>query len=223
MNDGKESTATAPGAATGTTSDRPQGLADGASGAAPTAASKEIEIGSKFYQVQFRVHVSMRYHQARRAWWVNLNRISSAAAALAGSSALIAVFGNSYKDAWAYVSAASGAFAALNSALGFSDRAREHADLYRGFSSIAARMATAVSCDDGAGRAFEAEVLQLEASEPPSIHTLNVICHNQECEARGLPQEDRCKIYWINRIFKSVGTVYDKFPPMPPAKPQLKR
>jgi hypothetical protein len=195
------------------------GPEDGASGAAATTTSsaKEIEVSSKFYGVQFRVHVSMRYHQSRRAWWTNLNRISSAAGALAGSAALVAVFGKSHPENWAYVSAVAGTVAALNAAFGFADRAREHADLYRNFSSIAARMATATRSDDAAGAEFEAEVLQVEASEPPSIHTLNVICHNQECEARGLPQENRCKVYLVNRVFKSWFTVYDKFPSLPPA------
>lgn len=220
MNDGKRNTETAASTAPAGAQPSPVSDTEGRSGVAArpsTSAAKEIGVGTKFYQVQFRVHVSMRYHQARRSWWTNLNRLSTAAAALAGSAALIAVFGEAYRVQWAWVSAGSGAIAALNSALGFSDRAREHGDLYRAFSIVAAKMAAADAADDATGRAFEAEVLQLEASEPPSIHTLNVICHNQECEARGLPQESRCKIYFVNRIFKSWGTVIDRFPSMPPA------
>jgi hypothetical protein len=110
------------------------------------------------------------------------------------------------------VAAASGAFAALNAALGFTDRAREHASLYDKFSSIAAKMAGEALPDDATARRYASEVLQLEASEPPSIHTLNVICHNQECEARGHGPEHLRKIYWYNRLFKSWFTVRDRFP-----------
>lgn len=224
MDNGKEPTtttadATAAGAAPlhprATASSTASPNADVANDAA-VATSKQIEPGTKFYGVQFRVHVSMRYHQARRSWWTNLNRLSSAAGALAGSAALVAVFAKAHAEVWAYVSAGSGAIAALNAALGFSERAREHADLYRGFSAIAARMASAPAADDAAARTFESEVLQLEAMEGPTINTLNVICHNQECEARGLTQEHRCKVYLINRVFKSIGTVWDSFPPLPP-------
>lgn len=216
MSDGKGAAETTTAADSAANTAVAQGRSGGTEGPS-SAASKEVELGAKFYEVQFRVHVSMRYHQARRAWWTNLNRFSTAAAALAGSAALIAVFGANYKETWAYVSATSGALAALNAALGFSDRAREHADLYRSFSAVAARMAAAEYADDATGRGFEAEVLQLEASEPPIIHTLNVICHNQECEARGLPQEHRCRIYLVNRIFKSWFTVIDRFPSLPPS------
>jgi hypothetical protein len=176
-----------------------------------TASAEEIEVNPRFYKVDFQVHVSMRYHQARRAWWTGLNRMSSIAAALAGSAAVITVWGSG-SPYWAYVAAISGAFAALNAALGFTDRAREHASLYDKFSSIAARIATEAAQDDASARRYTAEVLQLEASEPPSIHTLNVICHNQECEARGHEPDDQFHIYFVNRIFKSWFTVIDRFP-----------
>jgi hypothetical protein len=215
MTDGKDTTThTASGAEAGPDPGREDCTARAAS--APTAPSEAIGGPHlKFHSIQFRVHVSMRYHQARRAWWGNLNRISSALAALAGSAALIAVFGDAHKSIWAWVSAISGSLAALNSALAFAERSREHADLYRSFSGIASRMAASSSTDEAAGRTFEAEVLQLEASEPPTIHSLNVICHNQECEAQGLPQQYKCRVYWINRVFAQVGTVYDRFPQLP--------
>jgi hypothetical protein len=188
------------------------GTRDGAACSAATAAEEEIDINHNFYAVDFRVHVSMRYHQARRAWWTGLNRISSIAAALAGSAAIITVFSSNSAPYWAYVAAASGAFAALNAALGFTERAREHATLYDKFSNIAARMAGEATPDDDVARRYRSEVLQLEASETPSIHTLNVVCHNQECEARGHGPEDLRTIYWYNRLFKSMFTVRDHFP-----------
>src|SRR5689334_235584 len=89
-----------------------------------TASASAEEVSALFHAVDFRVHVSMRYHQARRAWWTGLNRSSSAAAALAGSAAVIAVFGKSGDPVWAWISAFAGGFAALNAALGFADRGR---------------------------------------------------------------------------------------------------
>lgn len=180
------------------------------SASAITTASTE-EIVEQFYKVDFRIHVSMRYHQARRAWYSNLNRLSSVAAALAGSTALISVFGSSSLAAW--LAAASGGFAALNAAWGFPDRAQEHADLYRGFAEIAARMAKERGPSEEATKAYHAEVLLLEASEPPTIQSLNVFCHNQECEARGLPVETQYELGFWNRMFKSWFTVFDRFPP----------
>jgi hypothetical protein len=204
MNDGKNTSAAAdPG---------PRGNDGTASPATVSATTEGVEVNRKFYEVDFRVHVSMRYHQARRAWWTGLNRISSIAAALAGSAAVITVFGAHGASYWAFVAAVSGGFAALNAALGFTDRAREHATLYDKFSGIAAKMASEGAPDDAIARRYESEVLQLEASEPPSIHTLNVICHNQECQARGHGPDDQYRIFLINRIFKSWFTGVDKFP-----------
>src|SRR5262249_28313431 len=159
------------------------------------------------HRVEFRVHVSMRYHRARRSWWTLLNRSSTAAAALAGSTALIAVIGEG-STAAAVIAVISGLFAALNAAMGFPDRIREHTDLHRHFAEIASKMAVSTDRDDALGRRFEADVLLIEATEPSPIDTLNVICHNQECEARGIT--DPChkyKVYWINRVTKSFGTM----------------
>ena len=211
MNDGKDTAAEA-AATAGAAGESGAHESIGNSIACPSASAAE-EVNPNYYAIDFRVHKSMRYHQARRAWWTSLNRLSSIAAALAGSAAVITVSGKNGSPYWAYVAAGSGAFAALNAALGFTERAREHAALYDKFSSVAAKMALEATPDDAVARRYESEVLTLEASEPPSIHTLNVICHNLECEARGHKPEEQARIFLINRIFKSVGTVIDYFPP----------
>lgn len=170
-------------------------------------------MNAHFYAVNFRVHVSMRYHQARRAWWTALNRMSSIAAALAGSAAVITVSGADDTKGWAYIAAISGAFAALNAALGFTDRAREHATLYDKFCHVASKMAAEASPDDDAVACkYEADVLLIEGSEPPIIQSLNIYCHNQECEARDQLDHKRI-LHWYNRLLKSWGTVWDDFPP----------
>jgi len=186
------------------------------SAAAPTPHQERID--PDFYRVDFSIHVSMRYHQARRAWWVSLNRMSSIAAALAGSAAVISVWGGGIGAA--YVSAAAGGFAALNAALGFTDRAREHAELYRQFCAVASKMAVDADRDRSAARRYAAEVLLIEASEPPPISALNVVCHNQECEARNRP-EYRHHVSLVNRFFKNVFTAWDDFPPANKPKSSL--
>lgn len=89
---------------------------DGSASPAAGAATAE-EVAEQFYRIDLRVHVSMRYHQARRAWYSNLNRLASVAAAFAGSTAIISVAGGNNLAAW--LAAISGAFAALNAAWGF--------------------------------------------------------------------------------------------------------
>lgn len=187
-----------------------------ATSTAAVAPTSSEEVAERFYKIDFRVHVSMRYHQARRAWWSNLNRLSSVAAALAGSTAIISVFGNSSLAAW--LAAGSGGFAALNAAWGFPERAQEHADLYRGFSEIGARMAKERAPSEDATGAYAAEIMLLEASEPPTIQSLNVFCHNQECEARGLPIETQYELGFWNHLLKSWFTVVDHFPSKKPAQ-----
>jgi hypothetical protein len=55
-------------------------------------------------------------------------------------------------------------------------------------------------------RRWKVERLQIEADEPTNLNTLNVICHNEEAQARALGSEHRYKLNFFDRLFANWGS-----------------
>ncbi|MEI6985921.1 MAG: hypothetical protein WCK65_07325 [Rhodospirillaceae bacterium] len=169
--------------------------------AAATKAEAE-QVAEDLYKLDFAVHVSLRYHSRRRAWFDALHRLSMVLSAVGGSAALASVLTagqstavpNSLVLVVAMSVTAAGAFSV---AFGFSERARVANDLYRRFAALARDIAAhqaPVACEL---RKWRAERLLIEADEPSINSVINILCHNAEVGARGRQNEDE-HIYWVH-------------------------
>jgi hypothetical protein len=162
----------------------------------------------EFTKTDFGVHKSLRYHAKRRAFFDGLHRFSMAVIAITGSAAFLTLIGG---DASVYgkIAATIAAFAsAFELTLSLPERARDHGALYERFSNLAVKLAELDpnALDPAAVRKLMAERLTIEASEPIALTALNILCHNEEAEARGY--DDRIyKIGWFQRIVIQLGTL----------------
>lgn len=165
--------------------------------ALPAAADNAApqEMNGDLIALDFGVHVSMRYHAKRRAWFDALHRVAMVVAAVGGSAALATILGQQVQyAAWiAFVVAAAGAF---DVAFSPAEKARKVDDLYRRFCDLAAEIAATADPPPDQIRLWKAKKLKIEADEPTAIDTLNVLCHNQEAEARGYGPEHRHRVRW---------------------------
>ena len=137
-----------------------------------------------------------------------------ALAAIGGSAAFVAILGDNAEIAMGLALAL--AFGtALDLVFGFSPMARRHDDLYRRFSDLAADITTSSSPSEEEIRRWRERRLLIEKDEPTQIDALNVRCHNEEAEARGLGKEDTYYIRWYQVALSQLFTLPPyNFPPL---------
>ena len=148
-------------------------------------ASEEVEEGR--YQLLFAVRRSRRYHMHRQLFFGRFNSLTTFLTTLSGSATFASVLAD--LTSWSIGLAAVTAFVAAMSFAGqTSTRQALHGDLAREFTALERDMVRAGG-QIGAAELdeFTARRLEIEMKEPPLLRVLNVICHNEEIVARGLP------------------------------------
>lgn len=182
---------------------------NGSLGCPPADQAAAEEVAGALIQLDLAVHISLRYHAQRRAWFDGLHRLSMVLSAVGGSAALASVLtaGHSLPapNSLVLIIALTVTLAgALSVAFGFSERARTANDLYRRFAALAHQMAAHPAPGTAELRTWKAERLMIEADEPPIISVLNVLCHNAEMRARGYGDEHRFRVRWWQRLCANV-------------------
>jgi hypothetical protein len=166
------------------------------------------KMSGDFWALDFGVHKSLRYHAKRRLLFDTLHRWSLAAVAIGGSAAFFALTGAETRIA--KVTTLIVAIAAtLDVAFDFAAKAREHDRFYERFSELASKLALLdpERLDANLIREYQAERLLLEKGEPSALDALNVICHNEEAEARGYDKDQRCEVGWFQKLVAQFVTV----------------
>lgn len=196
-------------AASCTGRDRPEGRVGARSGAEDTtsASAATEEVSSELIALDFGVHKSIRYHVKRRAFFDVMHRVAMLIAVIGGSAAFFALIGE--KTEVGQIAALTVAIAtALDLVFAFPENAREHDKLAERFSDLAVELALAQSgAVDGRRLAeLKGKRLALERGEPTALDALNVICHNEEAEARGYDRDQMYRVGWGQKIFAQLIT-----------------
>lgn len=196
-------------AASCTGRDRPEGRVGARSGAEDTtsASAATEEVSSELIALDFGVHKSIRYHVKRRAFFDVMHRVAMLIAVIGGSAAFFALIGE--KTEVGQIAALTVAIAtALDLVFAFPENAREHDKLAERFSDLAVELALAQSgAVDGRRLAeLKGKRLALERGEPTALDALNVICHNEEAEARGYDRDQIYRVGWGQKIFAQLIT-----------------
>lgn len=186
---------------------RRQGIERRSTSSGANAPAAE-EVIADLISTDFGVHKSLRYHAKRRAFFDSLHRFAMAIIAITGSAAFFTFFSDA-----STVSKVAALFAAVASVLeltmSFPERAREHGELYQRFSDLAARLARLDpgTIEPSVLRELRAERLIIEADEPIAMTALNILCHNEEAEARGYGSDEIYRIGWLQRMVMQFGTL----------------
>lgn len=171
--------------------------------------------------LDFSVNRAIRYHAKLRRFYGAVHRTLTVVILTAGTTAfadLLSTMEQTNGQTFAFWATMVVALASiLEFVVGFAERARLHHDLYRRFSDLSAALACApVTIDERVVCELKARRLAIEVDEPTPNNVLNVICHNEEVEARGLDSRNIRRIYWFQRLFCYIAD----FPPnhFPPVK-----
>jgi hypothetical protein len=171
---------------------------DAAAESRPDVA-RQRELLQHLAPLDFSIHVSMRYHARRRAWYDRFHRLTMLIIAIAGSAGVASIYGGLLVEA-EYLAIAVAVAGALELAFSLPERARVEDALYRRFTLLAAEIADAPAIGDFDLRAWEAKRLLIRADADDRLEVLRRICHNLEAEARGYPLERRYRLWPWQRL-----------------------
>lgn len=147
------------------------------------------EMDSDQQDTYLGVHRSVRYHDRRSAFFINLHRITSALTVLMSGTILLMI--NDTMPSSCFINWMSGIaafFAASDVLIGFSGKAELHRDLKRQFNALEQKM---LEGDDKRTTwlKYASSRVKIEADEPPIYRALDVLCHNDVSKAHGLDDE----------------------------------
>lgn len=133
----------------------------------------------------FGVQRSARYHSRRESFFIRLDRLNSFVSIVLGTTTVAAILQAEDWPSWIKLAAPAAitCLSALDLVIGFSERAKQHAEFRRRYCAIEACMT---------GAANEADLdkckkdrLGIEAGEPPKMFALDLLCHNELLRALG--------------------------------------
>jgi hypothetical protein len=162
-------------------------------------------------EIDFNVHVSMRYHARRRASLDRFHRAMILVITVCASGGVAAIFGGLLHEA-EYLAAAVAAAGALELACAFPERARVEDALYRRFTALAVEIAAATTTGADQIHRWDAQRLLIGADADDRLEALRRICHNLEAEARGLDKEAFYPVWPWQRL----AAEFVSLPPLPP-------
>lgn len=163
-----------------------------------------MDIDEEHRVLLFDIRRSIRYHNRRRAFFDRLDQITNMLSVVFGSAAVFGVLEQGYKPLALVAAGLVTGVSAVNLVLGSALRARAHADFAREFIALEKRLTCEPTCDEKLIIEVRAERLSIEAEEPPVLHVLNVICHNEQMRAMGYKKDQLAPVRWWQRLFSQV-------------------
>ncbi len=132
------------------------------------------------HKLLFGVRRSIRYHSRRQAFFERLDRWFAFVLVLLGAGAVASVLQDN--KTWTLAAGVGvTCIAGLNLVFGFGVKAGRHAQFVKDFTRLEKRLHDDDS--DETVAAVTKERLDIEAAEPPVMHVLNDLCHNELLQA----------------------------------------
>lgn len=161
-------------------------------------------LADDWHALAFGVRRSIRYHVRRRLFFERWAAFSSVVGLLSGSVAFTSASGALLGAHAPLVTQISTALVAVVSAVtlavGPGRKAWDHAELAKRFTRLEKDMAACTPTAANLAR-LQGERLDIEMTEPPVLHVLNAICHNELARAMGYGPEQMAHIGWGQRLF----------------------
>jgi len=164
-----------------------------------------MDIEEDIHKLLFDVRRSIRYHIRRRSFYDRFNLIVNAISVVMGSATVYGILKAQSQDIALTAAAAVTILSSINLVVGSVRQARLHNDLAKRFIVLEKKITTSTSKDTEKLAEWTSERLDIETEEPPVLHVLNCICHNELIRATGgYGSEHLAKIAWYQRLFASI-------------------
>jgi len=170
-------------------------------GTASTSSAQKITWDSyPYYLARFGVHKSRRYHAKMSGVFQGLNDFVLSVNAVAGAGAFIALLGGKSTLVVQALIGTVAALSAVDNVLGFSKRSKQHYDLCRRFSDLAASIEEWDATETNLKKA-NARRIKIEEDEPPIKRLIDITARNEELRARGYPPSDYAPVTRVQAMF----------------------
>jgi hypothetical protein len=152
------------------------------------------------HELLFGVRKSVRYHARRRQFFdksAKAIKIISVVGGIGTVSTLLAKASPSWPLAYSVV---AGIGSTVDLVIGCSESARRHAELAREFLQLERRMIKAGdNVTDAEIAGFTCDRLEIEEKEPTVLRVLDLLCHNELCNALGYDRSHQIRLSWFQR------------------------
>jgi len=155
-------------------------------GSATTSA--EEELSNLFYDLDFSVHKSRRYHEKLAGFYGKWRDRIRIVTAIAGSGAFLIVVAK-HQNAAEWITGFIALWAVLDIIIMPDKKHDLHNELCKLFISLAAKIQQSARTEL-ALRELKAERLLIEQGEPPCKRLVDLEARNDECRAQGYPPDD---------------------------------
>lgn len=149
----------------------------------------------------FGVRRSIRYHNRRRSFYDRFNSFVNAMSLIMGSATVYGVLQENVHLLAIVAPALVTVFSSINLVIGSSHQARVHHDLCKRFIYLEKKISGCIAPSEEKLAEWISERLEIESEEPPVLHVLNCICHNELARAMGYGPEHFAKISFFQRLF----------------------
>jgi len=164
-------------------------------------ATKE-DLEDRWHKMLFSVCRSIRYHQRRRGFYDRLDKTSNMLSLILGSATIYGVLQENAKNVALIASATVTVVSSINLVVSSAQRGRDHTDFMRKYVELEKRMLGEPS--EELLLEVSTARLTIEAEEPPVLHVLNSICHNDMLRARGYAKKHFLKIGWFQALLAQI-------------------
>ena len=165
-----------------------------------------IKLDNERHDLLWGVQRSVRYHMARKRFFLNWHHVTSALVVIFTSSTatvlLTTAFGISGSGAAvaAGLAAVAAIAAALDMVFAITQKAWTHGDLAKQWINLERDIVKSNPRDENALKAFQDQRLVIEMEEPPILEVLDIQMHNALCKARGFAKSQQYKIGFFQSL-----------------------
>lgn len=163
-----------------------------------------MSVENEYHDLLFGVRRSIRYHNRRRSFYDRFNLSANAVSLIMGSATVYGTLAEKAHEVAIIAAMFVTIFSAINLVVGSSRQARLHHDLCKRFITLEKNITSCADKNDKNLTEFVTERLDIEAEEPPVLHVLNSICHNELARAMGYGSEHFAKIAFYQRWFAPI-------------------
>lgn len=164
----------------------------------------QTSLDDDYHSLTFGVRRSIRYHAHRRGFYDRFNLFVNAFALIMGSATVLGTLKEHLVTVAIISAMLVTILSAVNLVVGSSRQARLHHDLCKQFIELEKKITSCKEKNEENYALFVSERLDIEAEEPPVLHVLNCICHNELSRAMGYGEEHFAKITLIQRMFAPI-------------------
>lgn len=158
-----------------------------------------MNLKDKCHELLFSVRRSIRYHNRRRSFYDRFNLFVNAFSLIMGSATVYGTLKAQAQEVALIAAGLVSVFSAINLVIGSARQARLHHDLCKRFIALEKKISAATEPDAAKLAEWTSERLDIETEEPPVLHILNCMCHNELARAMGYGPEHFAKISFYQR------------------------